>query len=438
MVFMPPGSAKSTYVDVVFVPWFMARRGRQNVILASYASDLARKQGRRARALVKGRSFGELFDARLSAESSAADEWSLTNGSEYMAGGILSGITGNRADLLVVDDPVKGREDANSETIRKKTREAYDDDLCTRLKPGGRQIIVQTRWHEDDLSGGILPKDWKGESGLIPGRDGRDWRVICLPAQADRPDDPLGRQVGEYLWPEWFTEAHWQPFKRNARTWSALFQQKPTPEEGTYFQRSWFEQYDKQPPSLRIYMTSDYATKEDAGDYTEHQVWGIDPRGDLWLLDGWYGQTAAGTWIEEGLNLVAKWKPLAWFGESGVIRNTTEGPLRRRMRERSTYCRLEYLPSVTDKPSRARAFQAFAEFGRVHLPNTDYGARAISQMATFPAGAHDDWVDAASLIGRAIDEAHPAIVPVEAKKNTGRDGYWPSDDDEEADSWKTI
>lgn len=406
MVFMPPGSAKSTYVDVVFVPWFLAREPKQSVILASYGSDLARKQGRRARQLVKSKGFGALFDARLSAESSAADEWGLTNGSEYMAGGLLSGITGNRADLGVIDDPVKGREDADSDTIRKKTREAYEDDFCTRLKPGGRQVIIQTRWNADDLSGGILPESWHGESGLIDGRDGRRWLVMNLPAEANQPDDPLGRKLGEYLWPEWFGPDHWAPFKRNPRTWSALYQQQPSPDEGTFFQRAWLKPWERKPEFLRIYGTSDYAVTDGGGDYTVHRVWGVDPKGDLYRLDGWRGQATADVWIETKIDLIAKWKPLAWFGEAGVIQKAVEPMLIRRMRERQTRCRLEWLPSIHDKPTRARGFQSRAAMGGVWFePGADVG-----EFLQFPAGKHDDDVDCASLIGRALDETHPAIV----------------------------
>lgn len=432
MAFLPPGSAKSTYVDVVGVPWFMARRRRQNVILSSYGSDLARKQGRRARQLVKSRSFGELFDARLSPDSSAADEWAMTNGSEYMSGGILSGITGNRADLLVVDDPVKGREDADSETIRKKTRAAYEDDLVTRLKPSGRQIIIQTRWHEDDLAGAILPKGWDGESGLIDCRDGRRWYVLCIPAMAEKLSDPLGRSPGEYLWPEWFPETHWRPFQRNARTWSALYQQRPAPESGTYFQRAWFDggvadgktfprtRYApaELPKNLRIYGTSDYAVTQDGGDFTVHRLWGVDTGGDLWLLSGGYrAQATSDIWIEAKIDLMAAHKPFAWFGEGGVIQKAVEPALLRRMKERETRNRIEWLPSISDKPTRARGFQARCAMGTVHIPEGPEGDAIVDEYVRFPAGANDDDVDCGSLIGRALDMTHPAIVTPEKPKD---------------------
>lgn len=420
MVFMPPGSAKSTYVDVVFVPWFMARKAKQNVILASYGSDLARKQGRRARQLVRSESFQRLFDARLSDDSSAQDEWALSNGSEYMSGGILSGMTGNRADLLVIDDPVKGRAEADSDTIRKNIKAAWEDDLTTRLKPGGRQVIIQTRWHADDLSGTILPENWAGESGMIQGRDGRLWRVLCIPAEAVNADDPLGRAPGEFLWPEWFGPGHWAPFKSNQRTWSALYQQRPQPEEGTFFQRSYFGTWDKLPP-VRHYGTSDYAVTDGGGDFTVHRIWGVAANGNIYRVDGWRGQTASDQWIERKIDLMAKYKPFAWFGESGVIQKAIEGALRRRMRERRVHCRLEWMPSITDKASRARGFQARASMGGTVFfePGAD-----LEEFLMFPAGRHDDEVDNASLIGRAVDQAHPAIAKPESANDDNPGDRW--------------
>ncbi len=122
MVFMPPGSAKSSYASIVFPTWFMGRQRRRNVIVATYASDLARKIGRRARSILRQPVYREIFGTGLSADTAAADEWALDNGSEYMAGGILAGMTGNRATDLIIDDPVAGRDEADSATIRKKTR----------------------------------------------------------------------------------------------------------------------------------------------------------------------------------------------------------------------------------------------------------------------------------------------------------------------------
>lgn len=267
MFFMPPGSAKSTYASVCGPSFFMGNNPGKNIITTSYGSDLAKKFGRKVRAIVRSKLYAELFDAGLVADNRAVDDWAMTNGSTYMSGGILSGITGNRADGLVIDDPVKGREDADSDTIRNKTWDAYLTDLRTRLKPNGWITIIQTRWHEDDLSGRILPKDYDGESGWIKGRDGEWWYVVCLQAQAERDDDPLGRKRGEWLWTDWFTPEHWEQEKNSQgeRNWSALYQQRPKPLEGTIFKRAWPKRYipGELPPDHYLVHSWDTANKPD-------------------------------------------------------------------------------------------------------------------------------------------------------------------------------
>lgn len=444
MVFMPPGSAKSTYCSVVFPAWLMGVHDRTQVILGCYGSDLARKQGRRARQLVRSSGYQALFDAEITKESSAADEWSMTNSSEYMAGGILAGMTGNRANGIIVDDPVKGREDAESETIRRKTANAFQDDLLTRLKPGGWVIIVQTRWHQDDLAGGILPEDWNGESGDILCRDGQTWRVICIPAKADRADDPLGRSVGEYLWPEWFPKEHWKPFETNTRTWSSLYQGKPSPEEGTLFQREWFHRHESMLPAQvknrHIYITSDFAVTDGGGDFTEIGVWGYGSGNTLAQLDWWHGQKDTAEWINNALMLIRRWKPLCFFGEKGVIEKAIRPALVREMREQTTNCRLEWIPSVTNKVIRARPFQSMASMRKVSLLKDDRGDRVLDQLLRFPGGKYDDAVDVCTLMGSVIDEAHPAVAPPPVKEKT-RDA-WASDlkDDDDSDDvdWKAA
>lgn len=428
MVFMPPGSAKSTYVDVVFIPWFMARKPRRHVILASYASNIAAKQGRRARQLIKQDKFEKILGVSLDPDKSAADEWMLTNGSEYMAGGILSGLTGNRAWLGVWDDLIRGREAAESETIREKTWEAYQDDFVSRLVPGAPQIGIMTRWHGDDVAGRILPETWDGESGVFEGRDGRIWHVLCLPAVADRKDDPLGRAVGEGLWPEWFPMSHWEPFKRNARSWSSLYQQKPSPAEGTYFQSRWFDRYQTAPAHLNVYMTSDHAPKGGVGsDFNVIQVWGVDHKQHLWLLDEFRDQGTIDVAMgikhddagniqladEGALPMIRKWKPLCWFPEDDVTWKATEAFVVAAMRRTKAYCRLEPLTTAGgDKPNKARAFQAKATMGEVHIPEGFMGDQVLEEYKKFPAGKNDDRVDCAAHIGRALDTAHPAIVPL--------------------------
>lgn len=426
MFLLPPGSAKSTYTDVVAVPHFMARKPRHHVILASYASAIAGKQGRRARQLIQQPSFERIHGVTLDPSKSAADEWMLTNGSEFMAGGILSGLTGNRAMWGILDDPIRGREAAESETIREKTWDAYTDDFCSRLVPGAPQTMILTRWHADDPAGRILPEDWDGESGWFDGRDGRKWYVICLPAIADRVDDPLGRKLGETLWPEWFSLAHWAPFQRNTRTWSSLYQQKPSPDEGTFLKGEWFQRYSERPKHVHCYMTSDHAPKGGTGsDYNVFNIWGVDENQHLWLLDEYREQGTFDKVIgikhdaggiasiadEGALPLIKKWKPLCWFPEDDATWKASAGFVQAAMRRTQTHCRIEPLSAAGgDKPTKTRPFQAKAAMGEVHIPTGFIGDEVLKEYKQFPAGKNDDRVDAAAHIGRVLDMAHPAIV----------------------------
>jgi len=255
MIFAPPGSAKSTYASVVAPAWAMGRKPNTQIILASYATSIAAKQSRKVRTICRDPMYTGLWDSRptLLDDQRAIDDWQLTNGSSMMAAGLLAGITGNRADGVIIDDPVANREQADSATLREKTYNEYIDTAMTRAKPKMWTIIIQTRWHEEDLSGSILPIDYSGESGLIACRDGQTWEVLCIPAEAERENDVLGRKPGEFLWPEWFPREHWSTWRDNpraARTWAALYQQRPAPFTGIHFNREMFQMYN--PDKTRI------------------------------------------------------------------------------------------------------------------------------------------------------------------------------------------
>lgn len=422
MIFAPPGSAKSTYASVVAPAWFLGLSAGQRCILASYATGIARKQGRRMRQLCRSSLYRGIFDASVSRESAAADEWALTNGSEFMGAGILAGITGNRAGLGIIDDPVAGREEADSETLRNKTWDAYNDDFLTRLLPRASVFLIQTRWHQDDLAGRILPEGWKGESGMIECRDGNIWRVLCLPAVAERADDPLGRQPGQLLWPEWFSDKHFATAKRIPRTWASLYQQRPAPAEGILIRREWLRTYQTAPTNLTIYGCSDYAVTPDGGDYTVHGIFGIDPDGDVYALAWWRDRASTGTSLSKFVDLCQKWRPRVWYGEKGVIERAIDPARTRLMRERNTFVHVELLASVGSKEDRVAGFAARAEYGKVYLPEkAEWTVPLVEELCTFPAGANDDQVDVCGLIGRALD----SMVSAESKKQAKKLGVEP-------------
>ena len=416
MGLMPPGSGKSLFSSVVFPSHYLGRFPKRSVIVASYGSDLPRKFGRRARSIVTQPIYKRIFDATLSEESAAVDEWALTNGSEWMAKGILTGITGNRVDGIIWDDLIKGREQADSEVTRNKTWDAYMDDLQTRRKPTTFEVGITTRWHEDDPAGRILPPDYEGESGLIKCQDGNDWYVVCLPAIAERADDPLGRKPGEILWPEWFTQEHFAPFKRNARSWSALFQQRPAPDTGDYFQADWLHPYSRpqDPPSpvalprretLNVYGASDYAVTADGGDYTVHVVVGVDTTGHIWLLDLWRKQAAADKWIEAMCDMVQKWRPIGWAEEQGQIKSGVGPFLTKRLRERKLFIARAHFSTKGDKAIRAQSIRGRMAMDGLYVPTfASWYPEFKRELMSFPAGKYDDQVDAFGLIGQVLDK----------------------------------
>jgi len=393
MVFMPPGSAKSTYASVVAPTYFMGRNPGTKIILASYGSDLARKHGRRARQIVRSTAFSSLWGATISKDSSAADEWALTNGSEYLAAGLLAGLTGNRAHGALIDDPIKGREQADSPTIRDKTWAAYTDDLSTRLIPGGWVGLIQTRWHEDDLAGRLLPKGYAGQSGLIKCTDGNLWEIINLPAEAERADDPLGRAPGQMLWPEWFDAQHWAPFRLNSRTWAALFQQRPRPDEGGIFKAAWCaRRYREIPIEAKLTVHSwDTAQKpEQVNDPSVGTAWRLG-RGvpGYYLADVHRDRIDYPTLRRRVISWAERDNPVAI-----LIEDKSSGQsLIQELRSSTS------LPIIPIEPEGNKTFRAVeasgqVEAGLVHLPQsspwlTDFEGEFFG----FPLTTHDDQVD---------------------------------------------
>lgn len=434
IVIMPPGSAKSTYCSVVFPAWLMMKFARLQILLTSYGDTLALRHSRRCRQLVRSPSFQALCNTPIMPGSNAAEEWALTNQAQFQAGGLTTGITGSRADVGICDDPIKGREAAESEVQRNKIEDAIRDDFDSRIKPQpigyvgprGSRIYITTRWHMLDPVGKILPENWSGESGDILGRDGRIWRVICIPAQADRLDDPLGRNVGDYLWPEWFPESHWAPFKRHARSWNSLYQGKPTPADGDYFRDEWLRTVEVLPPraTLKVYGASDYAVTASGGDYTVHVVVGIDPESRMYLLDLWRGQAASDTWVEAFCDLVKKWKPIGWAEETGQIKAGVGPFLMRRMLERQAYVYRETFPTRGDKAVRAQSIRGrMAMKGLYMAADAPWRADLMSELLSFPVGVHDDQADALGLVGQLLDkmEAGRPLQP-ETPKPIGKVG----------------
>jgi predicted phage terminase large subunit-like protein len=168
--------------------------------------------------------------------------------------------------------------------------------------------------------------------------------------------------------------------------------------------RDWFMVgYDRPPQELRIFGTSDFAVTPGGGDYTEHGVWGLSEDNTLYALDWWHGQTNSDVWIERLADLIVKWNPQCWVGESGVIRRSIEPYMMTRLTQRQALTRVEWVTPIGDKPARQRGFQALASMGKVRFPNrSNWHERVIEQLVKFPAGKYDDATDVCGLAANSI------------------------------------
>lgn len=424
-IFMPPGSAKSTYASILFASWYMARFPSHALIAASHTDELAHRWGRRVRNLVNGNS--NILGIGLSADSGAQGRWETSGGGEYYASGVGGNIAGRRADLAIIDDPLRSREDAESELIRDKQWEWYLADVRPRLKPGAKMVLIQTRWHEDDLAGRILALE------------AQDWRIASLPAEAEE-NDPLGRKPGEWLWGDdeygYAGVLEREKKTQTPRNWISLYQQRPAPEDGDYFKKEWLKPYAKVPPldTLTVYGASDYAVTADGGDYTVHIVVGVDPDGHMYLLDLWRKQASSEVWVEVFCDLVRKWKPLEWAEEQGQIKAGVGPFLDRRQREREAFVYRRNFPVRSDKAIRAQSIRGRMALNGLYVPNAGWYPAFLSELMVFPAGKHDDQVDALGLIGQLLDTIMVG-QKAKAEKKPFSTGYGPRNQTPRLDDW---
>lgn len=433
MVFMPPGGAKSTYASMIFPSYYMGKHPRKNVIGVSHTLELAEGFSRKVRNFVSSPEYDDIFGFGLSKTSHAAGRWENEKGGEYFAVGIGGAVTGRRGDLGIIDDPMRSREDADSLTYRNRLWNWYKADFRTRLKPGGSIVLIQTRWHQDDLAGRLLPETWNGESGTTKAKDGEIWTVLCLTALCDNEElDPLKRNLGESYWPDWYTKdkLEQERYSQGERNWSALYQQKPTPDTGITFQREWVKWYDTMPKQLTIYGASDYAVSDNSGDWTVHLVAGLDSDDKLYLVDMWRDKKNSSVWVESLIELIRKWHPSKWAEESGQITKSMGPYISKRQREESAYCWRKQFSSHKDKTARCQSISGRMSEGMVLFPrNEPWANDMISELMLFPAGKNDDMVDAFSLFGRMLDEMGRPLVPKGNKEIhfNHEDFKWPLD-----------
>ena len=424
IITMPPRHGKSELASKRFPAWFMGRNPYKSMILASYNEELAKEFGRKVREIMDHVAYKQIFPAALFAGgSAAADRISIKDGGIAVFTGAGGSITGRGADLLLIDDPVKNQEDANSASFREKQWDWFNSTAMSRLHGDTAGVVlIQTRWHEDDLVGRLTDPT----NNFYKKEESKRWKILNLPAIAG-DDDPMDRKPGEALWPEKYSLNFLEQTKvRDPRIFSALYQCAPAPPEGIFFLRKWITTYQpgELPPNLQHYCASDHAvaTKQN-NDKSCLIPFGVDESGDIWILPGVvWGRFPSDKAVEYMISMIQTYRPLTWYAEKGHISKSIGPFLKTRMEETEAYCHVSEVQPTSDKESRAQSIRGRVSMKKVHFPGfVPWWADALDEMLKFPAGSRDDFVDTLSLIGLALSKQVGASKPV-AKKKTFETG----------------
>ena len=388
----------------------MGRQPHKQFLSVSATEALASDFGRAVRNTIASPEYQAIFDTRLAEDSQAKGKWHTSAGGIYYSLGIGGSVLGRGGDSILIDDPYASMADALSELTRKNVWDWYTGTAYNRLMPGGSIVVINHRMHEDDLCGRLLAQQAAG---------GDTWEVVELPAI---------NESGEALWPDAYPLPALERIRKNsqARFWSALYQQRPAPDEGDYFKADWLRPYEKTPDlkTLRVYGGSDYAVTQDGGDFTCHAVVGLDPEGRMYLLDLWRKQAASDEWIEAFCDLVKQWKPVGWAEEQGQIRSGIGPFLDRRQRERQAYVFRDQFPTRGDKAVRAQSIRGRMALEGLYVPiGAVWYPELRSELLSFPAGKHDDQVDALGLVGQLLDKMTSGQKPAEPEKPKNISGY---------------
>lgn len=419
MVFMPPQEGKSQKISRRFPAWLLAHDPTLRIAIVSYAADKAVRWGRQIRRDVL--SYRQL-GIELRADSRAAGRWETTQGGGLVCVGIAGGITGEPVDVLLIDDPVEGRAEAESKTYRDAAWDWWESNGSTRLSSRGRVVLMMTRWHEDDLAGRLLKHE--------PGR----WRVLKIPAIADNANDPIGRDIGDELpsvqgrKPGYF---RWLKDHRSAYAWRSIYQQDPTAAEGNLFQRPDFRYWRQMPADesrhgpaggrrmdcdgRAVYLDDCWrfatidlaASKKTSADFTVVSAWAITPDGDLILLDRARARVEEAEHFDLARPLISRWVLDCVFVEQSFITATFV------IDASNSGIPVQPLKADTDKLTRALPATTRVKAHRVWFPAAaDWLDDWCDELASFPSGTNDDQVDTLSYAAR-VAAAHwlPAESP---------------------------
>jgi predicted phage terminase large subunit-like protein len=401
VVSMPPQHGKSELCSRFLPAWRLGCHPEQRVILTSYEADFAASWGRKARDLLE--QWGPLFGVRVSRRSSAANRWDLEgHDGGMMTAGVGGPITGKGAHLLIVDDPIKNDEEARSASCRQRQWEWWQSVASTRLRPGGLIVVIQTRWHRDDLTGRILEQ---------AARRGNVWRQIKFPAIAEE-NDLLGRAPGEALWPEMYSAERLAQVKtgRAPYYWHALYQQNPQGEGSAEWPDEWFGPsiwFDEWPGDIRARVAAldpSKGTESKFGDYSAFALVALSRDGKCYI-DADLAIRNCAVIVDTAIALQRRFQAQAFGVETNQFQQLLADQLERRGMEAGVPLPLYTINNTINKQVRIRALTPWLAQGRLRFKGDSPGARLlVEQLRDFPLGDHDDGPDALEMAIRLLCE----------------------------------
>ena len=407
LVSMPPRHGKSEYLSKHTPTWYLGQHPDRHVVWLGYGANFATKYGRACRNIF--RRHGHEFGLDIAKDSDSVKEWSIRDhDGSMLAVGIRGDVTGRGAHLMIIDDPYKNHIEAQSETIRQTVWDLWQSSLMTRREPGGARIIVQTRWHMDDLTGRLLAEDKDNE-----------WESLSLPALAAE-NDPVGRKPGEALWPWRFDREELEKIRKGigAYAWAALFQQTPISDGGQLFPPEYFRTAPYVPAQrpFTAVRAWDKAATEGAGDYTAG-VLIVECDGYFYVADVIRGQ-----WRPRERDEIMRQTAMDDQRRWGSVRTVVEqeGGAAGVSDAAATIRNLAGFAASTERATgekrvRARPFASQVEAGNVYLLPGKWNREYLEELRTFPAGKHDDMVDASSL---SFNHVSKGVFPEDVVRST--------------------
>ena len=415
IVNMPPRHTKSEFASFLLPAWMVGRQPKLKIIQATHTGELAIRFGRKAKHLIDSEEYKKIFETTLQEDSKAAGRWETAQGGEYFAAGVGGAITGRGADLLIIDDP-HSEQDALSPNAMENAYEWYTSGPRQRLQPGGKIVLVMTRWSTKDLTGILLnnQKEVKGDQ----------WDVVEFPAILDH---------GTPVWPEYWKLDELEKVKATlpVQKWNAQWMQAPTSEEGAIIKREWWRPWKSKyiPPLQHVIQSYDTAfLKSETADYSAITTWGVffpseDQGAQLMLLDAVKGRYEFPELRRKALEQYKYWEP-----ETVLVEAKASGlPLTYELRKMDIPV-VNFTPSKgNDKHARVNSVAPLFESGMIWAPEQKFAEEVIEECAAFPHGDHDDLVDSMTQAVMRFRQggfvAHPEDYVEEKREWVKRDYY---------------